>query len=61
MNHLLLGGFVAVVIVTIAALGWTAVRAQDVNETNKWFYDEYKAQRAVIETLPSDLKQRFKK
>lgn len=61
MNQLLLGGFVAVVIVTIAALGWTAVRAQDVNETNKWFYDEYKAQRAIIETLPSDLKQRFKK
>lgn len=61
LNQIVLAGFVIMVLMTTGVLGWTALKAQDVNETNKWFYDEYKTQRAVIETLPADLKQRFKK
>lgn len=60
-NYVVLVGFIVTMSLTIGALCWTAIKAQDVNETNKWFYDEYKAQRAIIETLPSELKQRFKR
>lgn len=58
-NYIVLAGFVAVTISMIGAMGWVAIKAQDVNETNKWFYKEYKAQRAVIDTLSPDLKKRF--
>lgn len=60
-NQMVLAGFILMVVMTIGVLGWTALKAQDVNETNKWFYDEYKFQRSVIDTLPADVKQRFKK
>ncbi|WP_411566790.1 hypothetical protein ACLIN3_27595 (plasmid) [Pseudomonas orientalis] len=61
LNQILLVGFVALSLVTIGVLGWAALKTQDVNETNKWFYQEYKDQRSVIDTLPADIKQRFKK
>jgi len=61
LNQIVLAGFVIIAAMTTGILGWTALKAQDVNETNKWFYDEYKFQRSVIDTLPADLKQRFKK
>lgn len=60
-NQIILVGFVAMTLLMIGFLGVTALKSQDVNETNKWFYDEYKAQRAVIDALPADIKQRFKK
>jgi hypothetical protein len=60
-NYLILSGFIAVTVVMMAAMGWIAVKSQDVNETNKWFYNEYKSQRAVIDTLSPDVKKRFEK
>lgn len=60
-NYLILAGFMAVTVAMIAAMGWIAVKSQDVNETNKWFYNEYKSQRAVIDTLSPDIKKRFEK
>lgn len=61
LNQTMLIGFVAMTLFMIGLMGWAVLKSQDVNETNKWFYDEYKAQRAVIDTLPADVKQRFKK
>lgn len=58
-NYVLLAGFVAISIIMVGAMAWIAITTQDVNETNKWFYQEYKAQKAVIETLPADIKKRF--
>ncbi|KPX18407.1 hypothetical protein [Pseudomonas syringae] len=58
-NYIVLAGFVVVTIVMMCAMGWIAITSQDVNETNKWFYNEYKNQRALIDTLPPALKKRF--
>ncbi|QGT84952.1 hypothetical protein [Pseudomonas coronafaciens] len=58
-NYIVLAGFVAVTISVVCAMGWVAIKAQDVNETNKWFYNEYKKQRAIIETLPPAMKKQF--
>lgn len=58
-NYIILAGFVAVSVVMVCAMGWLAVQAQDVNETNKWFYDEYIHQRAVIDKLPPAIKKQF--
>jgi hypothetical protein len=58
-NYIVLAGFVVSTLAMVGAMGWIAVKSQDVNETNKWFYNEYKAQRAVIDTLSPDLKKRF--
>lgn len=58
-NYIVLGGFVAVTIAMVCIMGWIAITAQDVNETNKWFYNEYKAQQAIIDKLPPELKKRF--
>ncbi|WP_116799588.1 hypothetical protein [Pseudomonas syringae] len=58
-NYIVLSGFVAVSIAVVCAMGWVAIKAQDVNETNRWFYHEYKKQQAVIDTLPSAIKKQF--
>ncbi|MDG6381266.1 hypothetical protein QCD83_20620 [Pseudomonas savastanoi pv. phaseolicola] len=58
-NYIILGGFVAVSIAVVCAMGWVAIKAQDVNETNQWFYHEYKKQQAVINTLPPAIKKQF--
>lgn len=58
-NYIVLAGFVAVATVMVVAMGWIAIKAQDVNETNKWFYNEYKTQRALIDTLPPEMKKKF--
>lgn len=58
-NYIVLAGFVASALAMVCSMGWIAVKAQDVNETNKWFYNEYQAQRAVIDTLSPDLKKHF--
>lgn len=59
-NYIILSAFVIVAVMMIGSLSWLAIKTQDVNETNKWFYDEYKAQRKVIDRLPDAIKQQFK-
>ncbi|MGP5367280.1 hypothetical protein ACTXN4_07375 [Pseudomonas helleri] len=61
MNYIILSGFVMVTVAMICAMGWIAVKSQDVDDTNKWFYNEYKAQRTIIDTLPAELKKKFSK
>nr|UVN17955.1 hypothetical protein pPsy0479a_00123 [Pseudomonas syringae] len=46
-NYIILTGLVAVTITMMCALGWIAIQSQDVNETNKWFYNEYKNSRQL--------------
>ncbi|MBU4630937.1 hypothetical protein HRJ41_26035 (plasmid) [Pseudomonas sp. BF61] len=58
-NFVLLVGFVASVIVMLCGLAWIGVLAHSNNDTNKWFYDEYKSQRAIIETLPPEISRKF--
>jgi hypothetical protein len=58
-NYIILAGFVISALSMIGALSWLAIVAQDANETNKWFYNEYKAQRGIIDSLPPDIKKRF--
>ncbi|WP_440057885.1 hypothetical protein [Pseudomonas fragariae (ex Marin et al. 2024)] len=61
LNYLLATGFAIAVILMLAVVGKLAITAQENNETNKWFYEEYKAQKAFIETLPPDLKRKASK
>lgn len=58
-NFVLLVGFVVSLIVMLGGLAWIGVVAQSNNDTNKWFYDEYKSQRAIIETLPPEVSRKF--
>jgi hypothetical protein len=43
----------------IGSLAWLSIKAQDVNETNKWSYNEYKAQRKTIDSLSKSIKQKY--
>lgn len=61
MNYIILISFALAMIVTIGFTSWIAVLSQQTNEANRWFYDEYIAQRAVIDSLPPDIKKKFKK
>lgn len=58
LNYLLGSGFAVAVILMIAIVGKIAITAQEHNDTNRWFYEEYKAQKAFIETLPPELKRK---
>lgn len=58
-NYIMLAGFVFISVIMLLALGWIAIKAQDAEETNKWFYQEYKAQRQIIDSLPPELKRKF--
>ncbi|WP_421556712.1 hypothetical protein [Pseudomonas kitaguniensis] len=60
-NYILLASFSVVVCFMTATMIWLAVSTQDANETNKWFYNEYKTQRSVIESLPPEFKKKFVK
>lgn len=60
-NYILLIGFVTTLLLAFGAVSWLAIVSQENNETNKWFYSEYKAQRDIIESLPPDIKRRFDK
>lgn len=60
-NYVVLAGFVLTSIIMIAAMGWIAVKAQSAEETNKWFYAEYKEQREIINALPPELKRKVSK
>lgn len=58
-NFVMLGGFIAISLVMVSLMGWLSIKANDANETNKWFYNEYRSQQLLIEKLPADLKKRF--
>jgi hypothetical protein len=60
-NYIVLAGFVVTASIMIGGMTWMAFASQDANETNKWFYNEYKTQRGIIDGLPPDLKKRFTK
>lgn len=59
INFVLLVGFVVSVIVMLGGFAWIGVLAQSNNDTNKWFYEEYKSQRAIIESLPPEVSKKF--
>lgn len=59
MNYIVLIGFVATTLLMLGAVSWMAVLSHENNVANKWFYDEYKAQRAVIDKLPAEIKRKF--
>lgn len=58
-NYIFLAGFMTLAIVMSVSMGVVAVKAQNAQETNKWFWQEYQKQQSVIETLPAELKRRF--
>lgn len=60
-NYILLIGFVITLLLALGTVSWLAIVSQENNETNKWFYSEYKAQRGIIESLPPDIKRKFDK
>lgn len=59
-NYIILAGFVVVTTIMVGAMAWLAFEAQDVNETNKWFYQEYKNQHKVLDSLPQSIKEKYK-
>jgi len=59
-NHMMVAGFVVLAATMLGGMTWLAVKSQDVNETNKWFYQEYKDQRALMERIPSSVKEKYK-
>lgn len=61
MNYILLIGFALTVLSSLGAVSWLAIESQERNETNKWLYTEYKAQRIFIESLPPNIKKKFDK
>lgn len=58
-NYIILASFMVLVVIMICSLAWLSIKAQDVNETNKWFYNEYKAQRKTIDSLPESVKHKY--
>jgi hypothetical protein len=60
-NYIVLCGFVVCTVLMVGAMAYLAVLAQENSDTNKWFYNEYKSQRTVIDSLPPDIKKRFDK
>jgi len=61
MNYIMLSGFVVSMILTLLGLTWLSIISKQNDDTNKWFYNEYKEQRSVINTLPSEFKRKFDK
>ena len=59
-NHMMLAGFVVLAATMVGGMTWLALKSQDVNETNKWFYQEYKDQRALMEKIPASVKEKYK-
>lgn len=59
MNYILLIGFVLALLSTLGGVSWLAIVSQENNEVNKWFYNDYKAQRAIIDSLPPNIKKKF--
>ncbi|MBJ2293288.1 hypothetical protein JFT44_25545 [Pseudomonas sp. MF5691] len=61
MNYIMLVGFVFAMVLTLCGMTWLTIISKQNDETNKWFYDEYKAQRDIINSLPADVKSKFVK
>ncbi len=61
MNYILISGFVFSMLLSLCGVTWLAVISKQNDDTNKWFYNEYKEQRAVINSLPSEVKRKFDK
>jgi hypothetical protein len=59
-NYLMLAGFVVLAAIMLSGMTWLAFKSQDVNETNKWFYEEYKAQNNLLEKIPTSIKEKYK-
>jgi hypothetical protein len=60
-NYLMLAGFVVLAAIMLSGMTWLAFKSQDVNETNKWFYEEYKAQSNLLDKIPAGIKDKYKK
>ncbi|KPW85225.1 hypothetical protein ALO75_200136 [Pseudomonas syringae pv. coryli] len=46
--------------IMVGGMTWIAIESQDVSETNKWFYQEYKAQRALLEKIPTGIQEKYR-
>lgn len=58
-NFIVLGGLVVALLIMLGAMARVSILAQESSDTNKWFYSEYKSQRAVIDSLPPELRKKF--
>lgn len=58
-NFIVLCGLVVSLLIMLGAMARVAILAQESSDTNKWFYSEYKSQRAVIDSLPPELRKKF--
>ena len=61
INYIVLIGFVVAMVLALLGMTWLTVISKQNDETNKWFYNEYKTQRAIIESLPAEVKSKFGK
>lgn len=59
-NYIILAGFLVLAVVMISGMTWIAIESQDVNETNKWFYQEYKSQLNFLDKIPNSIKEKYK-
>lgn len=59
-NYIMLAGFVLLAAIMLSGMTWIAFTSQDVNETNKWFYEEYKAQNKLLNKIPTSIKEKYK-
>lgn len=59
-NYMMLGGLVLLAAIMLSGMTWLAIKSQDVNETNKWFYQEFKAQNNLLEKIPAGIKDKYK-
>lgn len=59
-NYMMLGGLLLLAAIMLGGMTWLAIKSQDVNETNKWFYQEFKAQNNLLEKIPAGIKDKYK-
>jgi uncharacterized protein YukE len=59
-NYMVLAGFLTLAAIMMGGMTWLAIESQDVNETNKWFYQEYKAQNHLLDRIPNSIKEKYK-
>lgn len=59
-NHMMLAGLIVMAAIMVGGMTWIAIESQDVSETNKWFYQEYKAQRALLEKIPTGIQEKYR-
>jgi len=60
-NYIMLAGFISLAAIMIGGMTWLAIESQDVNETNKWFYNEYKSQANLLNRIPDSIKDKYNK